>query len=73
MNGHYSINVPQGSTTLAVFLPWNEDPGGGIAGRTIIDVVLETELTGLQEVVVTAMAYFTRKEITWLFHSVGDR
>jgi TonB-linked SusC/RagA family outer membrane protein len=62
VNGKYSINVPQGSTTLQFSFIGMKPQEVEIAGRTNIDVVLETEMTGLQEVVVTALGVSREKK-----------
>lgn len=62
MNGKYSITVPQGRTTLQFSFLGMKPKEVEIAGRTVIDVVLETEMQGLQEVVVTALGVSREKK-----------
>lgn len=62
MNGKYSISVPQGTTTLQFSFIGMQPKDVAIAGRTTIDVVLETEMKGLQEVVVTALGVSREKK-----------
>lgn len=62
VNGKYSINVPQNSTTLQVSFVGMQSKDVDIAGRSAIDIVLETEMQGLQEVVVTALGVSREKK-----------
>ncbi len=72
MNGHYSINVPQGSTTLEISFIGMQTQDVAISGRTKIDVVLQTQMQGLQEVVVTALGVSReKKSLGYSTQSVG--
>lgn len=62
VNGKYSINAPQVSTTLQFSFLGMKTIEVEIAGRNVIDAVLETELLGLQEVVVTALGVSREKK-----------
>ena len=62
VNGKYSINVPQNNTTLQFSFIGMKPKDVVIAGKTVIDVVLETEMQGLQEVVVTALGISREKK-----------
>ena len=53
MNGKYSLTVPQNATTLIFSYIGMKKQEVEIAGRKVIDVIMESELLGLQEVVVT--------------------
>ena len=48
------INVPAGATTLVFSFVGMISQEIAVAGKTTIDVVLQPEVTGVQEVVVTA-------------------
>ncbi len=70
LNGKYSITVPTTATTLIfsyVGMVAKEVP---IAGQAVINVVMESSLIGLQEVVVTALGI--PKEKKSLGYSVQD-
>src|SRR5450759_4347960 len=54
-NGKYSITVPQNATTLVFSYIGMKTEAVEIAGRLAIDAVLEPDLVGLNEVVVTAL------------------
>ena len=69
-NGEYTINVPEGSTTLTVSFIGMTSQDVNIAGRSIIDVVLESEGEMLTESVVTAMGI--KKEKKALGYTVSD-
>ena len=72
VNGNYTINVPQGSTTLTVSFVGMKSQDVLISGRTKIDVVLQTEMQGLQEVVVTALGVSrSKKSLGYATQSVG--
>lgn len=62
VNGKYTIYVPQNSTTLQFSFLSMKTKDVEIAGRKVIDVVLETEMLGLQEVVVTALGISREKK-----------
>ena len=54
VNGKYSLTVPQNATTLVFSYIGMKKQEVEIGGRTVIDVVMEPDLLGLNEVVVTA-------------------
>ncbi len=62
INGKYSIPVPKGSTTLQFSFLGMKSQDVEINGRQVVDVVLETEMTGLKEVVVTALGVSREKK-----------
>ena len=53
-NGKYSITVPDKSTTLVFSYIGMKKAEVEIGGRSVVDVVMESELTTLNEVVVSA-------------------
>lgn len=53
--GKYNLAVPDGSTTLVYSFIGYATQEIAIAGRSVIDVQLETDVTSLSEVVVTAL------------------
>jgi TonB-linked SusC/RagA family outer membrane protein len=55
VNGKYSLAVPLNATTLVFTYIGMKTQEVEIAGRSVIDVVMVSELLGLQEVVVTAL------------------
>jgi TonB-linked SusC/RagA family outer membrane protein len=60
--GNYSITVPANATTLVfsyIGLKTLEEP---IGGRSVINVILEADLVGLNEVVVTALGITREKK-----------
>ena len=72
-NGQYTIVVPEDGTSLMysfVGMVTQEIP---IEGRTVIDVVLESSTTELDEVVVTALGIKReRREVTYQTQKVVD-
>ena len=65
IDGTYTINVPEDAEQTLMFtfigMKTQEIP---IGGRTIIDVVLELDVFGLDEVIVTAYGTTTKKSFT---------
>ncbi len=61
-NGRYSINVPVNATTLVFSYIGMKSIEVEIAGRSVIDGVLESDLVGLDEVVVTALGISREKK-----------
>ncbi len=55
INGSYSITVPANATTLVFSYIGMKSQEVAIGNRTVINVVLESDLVGLDEVVVTAL------------------
>jgi TonB-linked SusC/RagA family outer membrane protein len=54
-NGKYTLSVPQNATTLVFSFIGMKTQEVAIAGQSVINVVLESELLNLNEVVVTAL------------------
>jgi TonB-dependent SusC/RagA subfamily outer membrane receptor len=54
INGKYSFSAPQNATTLVISFIGMKTQEVDIAGRSTIDVSLESDMVGLQEVVVTS-------------------
>jgi len=52
-NGKYTLNVPQDTATLIFSFVGMKKQEVEIDGRTIVDVVIEPDIFGLQEVVIT--------------------
>ncbi len=69
-NGKYSITVPTDATTLIFSYIGMKSKEVAISGRTVIDGVLESDLIGLNEVVVTALGIAKEKKA--LGYSVQD-
>ncbi len=70
VNGKYSLAVPQNATTIVfsyVGMKTQEIP---IEGRSVIDCVLESDIVGLNEVVVTALGISRERKA--LGYSVQD-
>ncbi len=64
IDGGYSINVPSGDNTLVfsfIGMTRVEEPVGN---RTVIDIILEEEVTGLDEVIVTGYGTQKKKVVT---------
>jgi TonB-linked SusC/RagA family outer membrane protein len=62
MNGKYSVTVPQNATTLIFSYIGMKKQEIEIRGRQVIDVVMEPDLLGLNEVVVTALGITREKK-----------
>lgn len=70
IDGKYSLGVPQSATTLVFSFVGIKTQEVVIAGRTVIDVVLEPETLALEEIVVTALGI--RKEKKALGYAVQE-
>jgi TonB-linked SusC/RagA family outer membrane protein len=68
--GDYSITVPQGATTLIFQFIGMKPMEVPINGRSVIDVVMEPDVLGIQEVVVTGLGITREKK--GLGYSVQD-
>jgi TonB-linked SusC/RagA family outer membrane protein len=62
MNGKYSISAPANATTLIYSYIGMKSAEVEIAGQNTIDVTLQSDLIGLNEVVVTAMGISREKK-----------
>ena len=62
VNGKYSISVPQDAATLVFSYVGMKKQEIVISGRNTVDVVLEPDITGLAEVVVTALGISREKK-----------
>ncbi len=69
-NGKYSITVPTSVTTLVFSYIGMKTKEIAIGGQAVIDAVLESDLVGLNEVVVTALGISREKKA--LGYSVQD-
>ena len=70
VNGKYSITVPSDATTLVFSYIGMKSREVEIGGRSVIDGILESDLIGLNEVVVTALGIAKEKKA--LGYSVQD-
>ncbi len=70
VNGKYSLTVPQNATTLVFSYIGMKKIEVVIGGRTVIDGVLQSDLLGLNEVIVTALGISREKKA--LGYSVTD-
>ena len=70
LNGKYSITVPQDATTLIFSYIGMKSQEVAIGNRTVIDGVMESDILGLDEVIVTALGITRQKKA--LGYSVSD-
>ncbi|MDO9339922.1 MAG: TonB-dependent receptor plug domain-containing protein, partial [Bacteroidales bacterium] len=70
VNGKYSLTAPQNATTLIFSYIGMKKQEVQIGSRSVIDVVMESDLLGLDEVVVTALGISREKKA--LGYSVQD-
>jgi TonB-dependent SusC/RagA subfamily outer membrane receptor len=68
--GEYTLSIPAGSTTLVFTYIGMKRLEVEIEGRSIIDVVMESDVLGLDEVVITALGISREKKA--LGYSVTD-
>ena len=62
INGKFALTVPQNATTLVFSYIGMKRQEVVIAGRKVIDIVMEPDLLGLNEVVVTALGISREKK-----------
>ncbi len=68
--GNFQLSVPKGSTTLWVSFVGMKTQEVQIEGQTTLNVALQPDITGLQEVVITALGISREKKA--LGYSVQD-
>ena len=69
-DGTYSVNIPEGATTLIFSFVGYETQEIEINGRSVIDVVLQEEVTALDEVVVIGYGTMKKSDLTGAVSSV---
>ena len=62
INGRYSLAVPENVTTLVFSYTGMKKQEVPIGGRSVIDILMEPEILGLEEVVVTALGVSREKK-----------
>jgi TonB-linked SusC/RagA family outer membrane protein len=73
VNGEYSITVPTTATTLVFTYIGMKSQEVQISGRTVIAVTLESDVTALNEVIVTALGIKREKrEVTYQTQKVDN-
>lgn len=70
LNGKYSLTAPEAATTLIFSYVGMKATEVAIGGRSVVNVVMESSLVGLDEVVVTALGISREKKA--LGYSVQD-
>ncbi|TFH39694.1 MAG: hypothetical protein E4G95_00420 [Bacteroidia bacterium] len=74
VDGSYSLNVPVGSTVLSFSFIGMKPVDEVINGRSVIDVILESDILGMDEVVVTGVASMTpRKKLSITVDLVSEQ
>jgi TonB-linked SusC/RagA family outer membrane protein len=72
-NGRYSLNVPENATTLVFSFIGMKQQEVEIAGRSVVDCVMQSDVVDLNEVVVTALGIKREKrEITYQTQKVDN-
>src|SRR4030043_198829 len=64
LNGHYVINIPMDATTLVYSYVCMLSQEVSIDGRTVIDVVLNPDVVGIEEVMVVAYRTVKKSDFT---------
>jgi len=73
VDGRYSLTVPENAATLVFSFIGMKNQEIDIAGRSVINCVMESEVVGLSEVVVTALGIKREKrEITYQTQKVDN-
>jgi len=72
-DGQYSLSVPQTATTLVFSFLGYQTQEAVISGRTVINVVLESDALSLEEIVVTALGIRREKKaVGYAVQAVND-
>jgi TonB-linked SusC/RagA family outer membrane protein len=72
-DGKFSITIPTNATTLSFSYIGMKSQDLEIGGRSVIDVALQSELVGLNEVIVTALGIKREKrEVTYQTQKIGN-
>jgi len=61
-NGHYTINVPNVKSVLAISFVGMSPQEIEVNGRSVIDITMVSSIYGLEEVVVTALGITREKK-----------
>src|SRR5690606_13549829 len=69
IDGHYTLTVPEGSTLIFSFIGY-ESQSIAIGDKSVIDVVLNEDLTSLEEVVVVGFGTQKKENLTGAVSSV---
>ena len=73
-NGNYDLTIPEGTTTLVFQFIGMKAVQEPINGRTTINIVMEAELLGIDEVVVTAIGIERKtREIGYSMTKIDDQ
>ncbi|UHG93927.1 SusC/RagA family TonB-linked outer membrane protein [Spirosoma oryzicola] len=73
VNGHYSINAPDGAATLVFSFIGYQTQEIAISGRTVVDVKLGSDVKSLSEVVVVGYGTQKRSDVTGALASVSSK
>jgi len=72
-NGRFSLNVPENATTLVFSFIGMKQQEVAINGRSVVDCVMESDVVGLNEVIVTALGIKReRREVTYQTQKVSN-
>lgn len=70
LDGRYSLSVPEGNNVLVISFIGLRSQEQAIGNRSVINVVLETDITSLNEVVITGYGSTVKRELTGSIASV---
>lgn len=71
INGTYTVDVPAGATTLTFSFIGFKAQEVDVNGKSVVDVILENDITQLQEVVVTGYGTTLKKEFSGSTATIG--
>lgn len=72
INGTYTVDVPSGATTLTFSFIGFKAQEVDVNGKSVVDVILENDITQLQEVVVTGYGTTLKKEFSGSTATIGS-
>lgn len=72
LDGNYSIDVPEGAILIVSYIGFKSSKVE-VGNQTTIDIVLESDLSALDEVVVVGYGEVKKKDLTGAVSSIGNR
>ncbi|GAB3649423.1 TonB-dependent receptor [Echinicola sediminis] len=72
IEGNYSIDVPDGTILIVSFIGY-ESQRVPVENRSTIDIILQSDVSALEEVVVVGYGEVKKKDLTGAVSSIGNR
>ncbi|GGF33100.1 SusC/RagA family TonB-linked outer membrane protein [Echinicola rosea] len=72
LDGNYSIEVPEGANLTVSYIGF-QSKTVAVGNQTTLDIILDSDLAGLDEVVVVGYGEVKKKDLTGAVSSIGNR